>query len=40
MNWKDKINETFDKLASWLGLPPRLVPIPIRKDSQDQKNKR
>ena len=39
MNWKDKINETFDKLAIWLGLAPKPVPIPIQKEPQDWRNR-
>ena len=39
MNWKDKINETFDKLAVWLGLAPKPVPIPIQEDPRGRRRK-
>tara|TARA_Y100000593_G_scaffold91801_1_gene181610 strand:- start:1863 stop:1982 length:120 start_codon:yes stop_codon:yes gene_type:complete len=39
MNWKDKLNETFDKLAIWLGLAPKPVPIPIRKKPENRRKR-
>ena len=36
---RSKVNEWLDQLAGWLGLTPAPIPVPVRKNPRDRRQR-